>query len=98
MTITQLTNRENFRDIEVCLRDQAGKPYFIACSTIYTITIVDLSFCKDKFNHSSSELRRWAQMESIRALSELHFRIDFLFVGKILTLLKILGEHRSDNS
>ena len=37
-------------------------------------------------------------MESIRTLSELPFRIDFLFFEKILTILKILGEHKSDNS
>ena len=40
----------------------------------------------------------WAQTESIRTLSELPFRIDFLFVGKILTILKNLGEYKSDNS
>ena len=37
-------------------------------------------------------------MERIRTLAELAFRIDFLFVGKILIILKILGEHKSDNS
>ena len=35
-------------------------------------------------------------MERIRTLSELPFRINFLFAGKILTILKILGEHKSD--
>ena len=37
-------------------------------------------------------------MERIRTLAELPFRIDFLFVGNILIMLKILGEHKSDNS
>ena len=37
-------------------------------------------------------------MESSGTLSELPFRIDFLFVGKFLIILKILGEHKSDNS
>ena len=37
-------------------------------------------------------------MESIRTLSELPFQIDFLFVEKILIILKILGKHKSDGS
>ena len=37
-------------------------------------------------------------MERIRTLAELPFRIDFLFVGKIIIILKILGGHKSDNS
>ena len=37
-------------------------------------------------------------MERIRTLAELPFRIDFLSVGKILTILKIFREHKSNNS
>ena len=57
MALAQLTNRESFRDIEVCLHVPAGKPYYIARSSIDTIAIEDSSFCKDKFNNGSSELR-----------------------------------------
>ena len=70
MALAQLTNRENFRDIEVCLRVPAGNPYFIARSSIDTIAIVDSSFCKDKLNNDSSELRCWARKESIHTLAK----------------------------
>ena len=37
-------------------------------------------------------------MERIRTLAELPFRIDFLSVGIILTILNIFREHKSNNS
>ena len=77
MVLAQLTNRESFRDIEMCLRVPAGKPNYIARSSIDTIAIVDSSFCKDKLNKGSSKLRWWAQKERIRTLAELPFQIDF---------------------
>ena len=49
--------------------------------------------------HKLTELMTWwVRVERIRTLAELPFRIDFLFVRKILIILKILGEHKSDNS